>query len=136
MEKSLRDPNPVMRGLSLQLLMAKGLINENVVNEILNMAVNDMNDLVRCTAIIAASTFFLRGENRAFLRLCAQIALDEKESDLVRKAAYQSAVLSEQDLTKTSQISKYTIINTNINDFDVRYLVSLRGQERGARKGT
>jgi HEAT repeats len=124
-EGCLHHTDPAYRALALQLCGVQWHPNSECAKQIMEMARRDPNEFIRSMAIIALSSMDLVAESKRSLRFFATLALDEAEPELVRKAAYQSAVLCEPDFEKTKHIlahRTYMITDVTIGDFDLKYL--------------
>jgi hypothetical protein len=128
LENCLHHPNAAYRGLALGLCRYKWHPSTESMERILEMAGRDPNESVRIIAITVLASLDLAAKANRFLRFFATLALDVNEPDQVRKAAYQSAVLSGPDCDKTRHIfkhRKYLITNVITQDFDFEYLRGL-----------
>jgi HEAT repeats len=127
-DECLHHPDPAYRGLALQFCARTWVPGPDSEERIFQMARLDPDEFVRSMAIMVLSFLDLAAGTTRFLTFFAKVALDEAEADLVRKAAYQSAVLCEPDLEKAAHIRKdkrYVITEVKVEDFDLAFIRSL-----------
>jgi hypothetical protein len=126
-EECLYNPDLRFRLLALQLCGNRWNPSAEAKLRIMELAKQDTSEIVRAVAIVQIGTPSMSSsipeiEIRHLLRFFATTALGEAEPDLVRRAAYQSAVLCQPDYGKTRHIKAYIMTSVKIADFDLAYL--------------
>ena len=130
-EECLNHPDVNHRALALTLCKEFAALSFHVEERIMELAKGDPLPLIRALATIALSGHAMRlhrvgsAQAKLLLRFFARVALDQSEDDLVRRAAYGSAVLAEPDLGKVKHVlrgGKFLAKNFPVADFDLAYL--------------
>ena len=121
-EQCLYHPSPDYRVLALQLCTDRADASIPAKQRMMELAKHDPSEIVRSVAIMAICSLALGAEAKVLLKLFAGIALNETEPDLVRRSAYQSAVLGQPDYKKVKHIVLYIATDVTVTDFDVEYL--------------
>jgi hypothetical protein len=126
-EAQLHEAEPKYRLLALHLYRNGASLTRSAHERIFAMARSDPSDDVRCSALLALGTLPPGPIPNAVMRLYAEIALDEDESERVRRTAYQSALLLERDIKKTVHVfrlKKWSSADLLPCDFDAEFLKS------------
>ncbi len=124
-EQCLYHPSPDYRVLAIRLCADRVDASAPARQRIVELAHVDPSEIVRSSAIMAMCSLALGSETKDLLKLLkffAGIALNENEPDLVRMAAYQSAVLFQPHYERVRHIARYIVTDVTVADFDMDYL--------------
>lgn len=122
LKEAIMSTNEHIKNCALVIYCSARILNQELVPHLVDLAQNDTSVLVRCNAILSLSVICIHTGDADLIRLFAQIALNEQESETVRKAAYQSAILSCNCHYPNEHIHKFNMHNSGLCDFRLDFL--------------